>query len=737
MKQLLFSIFFLAVSLVNAQVSVTGTVKAQSDKKPILGAYVYWQGDTKVVFTDVSGKFSLPLSSSFDTLVISYTGYRTYKAHKKDLQSGTTYFLEEGLFIGEGVSIEEKNRSKEILTLEPLQVENISAKELKKAACCNLSESFETNPSVDVNFADAVTGSKRIRLLGLDGVYSLITLENIPEIRGLASSYGLTSIPGPWINSIQLAKGVGSVINGYESITGQINVELHKPMQAPKFHFNGYVNNLGRAETSLYSTFKVSEQLSTMLMLHGNTLQQEIDANGDGFLDMPKLNHLSGSNRWMFYNDKIESQFGVEFYTEDRVSGQLGFDPKMPVDASQPWGIDVAQNRFKAYAKIGVLPKDESPERSIGFINKFSYYQQDGYYGLKHYQGENTYWYTNVIFQDKVINRAHLIKLGGGFFVDDYKESLLDVFNNSDLDLERTEVAGGAFAEYTYAPNERFTFISGGRLDYNNLYGWIATPRLHLRYKLKRNLTWRLASGSGQRTPNMLVDNSRALVSQRRLVLPSAVAQEKAWNVGSSLVWNFALNDREASVIWDVYHTEFTNMLVMDMDYDPRLLLFYNLTGRSYASVAQMEVNYELFRGVDLRASYKWQDVRTTFIGDGLQSVPFVSTGKFLTNLGYTSLNNHWSVDATALRLEPGRMSNHVQDDSFQKPAAFWRINGQVTYRKTGLEIYLGGENLTGFTQENPIIEANAPFGADFDASQVWGPIYGRVVYLGMRYTIF
>lgn len=723
--------------MLQAQVTLTGTVKAKKGKEPILGAYVYWQGDKSVVYTDDDGKFSLPLSSGFDTLVIRYTGFAVYKAHKKDLQSGLTYYLEEGLIIGEGVSIEERNNSKELLTLEPLQVENISTKELKKAACCNLSESFETNPSVDVNFADAVTGSKRIRLLGLDGVYSLITLENIPEVRGLASSYGLTSIPGPWIHSIQLAKGVGSVINGYESITGQINVELQKPMQAPKFHFNGYINNLGRAETSLYKTFKVSENLSTLLLFHGSNLQQDIDANGDGFLDIPNGNHLSGSNRWMFYNDKIESQFGVEFYTDNRVAGQLGFDPERPIDATQPWGIDVAQNRFKAYAKLGVLPKDERPDRSIGFINKFSYYDQDGYYGLKHYQGENTYWYTNVIFQDKFINRFHLMKLGGGFFIDDYKESLDDAFNNVSLALDRTEVAGGVFAEYTYSPNERFTFISGGRLDYNNLYGWIATPRLHVRYKLKRNLTWRWAGGSGQRTPNMLVDNSRALVNQRQIVLPSGVAQEKAWNLGTSLVWNVQVKGREASVIWDAYHTEFTNMMVMDMDFDPKVLLYYNLTGRSYATVAQMEVNYELLRGLDVRASYKWQDVRTTFISNGLQSVPFVATGKLLTNLGYTTPNNHWNFDATALRMEPGRMSNHVHDADFQNPAPFWRVNAQVTYRNKGFEVYLGGENLTGFTQENPIMEAEAPFSEGFDASHTWGPIFGRVIYLGVRYTIF
>lgn len=733
------SIFFLISSTVVAQVNFSATVKTDGSKEPITAAYVYWQDDnSNVEYTDLKGAFSIPLSDKHDTLVISYLGYTTLKLHKSSLVNGTTFFMKQGVITGEGVQIVEKNNSKEVLSLEPIQVENITTKELRKAACCNLSESFETNPSVDVNFADAVTGAKRIRLLGLDGVYSLITLENIPEIRGLASSYGLTSIPGPWIHSIQLAKGVGSVINGYESITGQINVQLQNPMMAPKFHFNGYINNLGRAETSMYASFKVSENLSTLLMLHGNSFQQDVDANGDGFIDVPKLNHLSGSNRWMFYNDKIESQFGVEFFTEDRVSGQLGFDPKAPINSSQPWGLDVSQDQFKAYAKLGVLPKDERPDRSIGFINKFSYYKQEGAYGLKDYSGENTYWYSNVIFQDKFINRAHLMKLGGSFFVDDYDEVLTDNFNGGDPMLrERTEIAGGAFAEYTYSPNERFTFISGGRIDYNNLFGWIATPRLHVRYKLKRNLTWRLASGSGQRTPNVFVDNARALVNQRKLVLSNQISQEKAWNLGTSLVWNFIFQDRDASITWDVYHTEFSNMLVMDMDFNHRYMVFYNMSGRSYASVAQMEVNYELLRGLDARVSYKWQDVKTTFIRQGLTSVPFVATGKFLANMGYTTLNGKWNFDATALHLQPGRVSNHIHSDDFQEPQPFWRVNAQVTYRHKAFEVYLGGENLTGFTQENPIISANDPFGADFDASNVWAPIYGRMAYLGVRYTLF
>lgn len=727
-------LLFILVNSSNAQ-NIEGRVVDEKNGEALIAANVYWQGSTIGAITNINGKFSLPNEKQFDTLTVSFVGYKTAKITRGNFPKSMVFKLSPSVL--NEVTIEEKVNSKENLTLEAGLVEKIGQRELKKAACCNLSESFETNPSVDVNFADAISGAKRVQMLGLDGIYSLITLENAPEIRGLSSSFGLTAIPGPWIESIQLAKGVGSVINGYEAITGQINVELLKPFYAPRFHINSYVNSLGRFETSVNGKIKVNENLSTLIMVHGNTFQNPVDANEDGFLDLPMLNQFTATNRWMYYNDKIESQFGVQVFTEDRLSGQADFEPGMELNTTNPWGLNVKQNRLNAYAKIGVLPTDEHPARSIGFINKFSHYSQKGNYGLKVYDGTNNYWYTNVIFQDQFLSRLSTIKLGGGFFIDDYQQDFNDLLNNESETLDRNERSAGAFAEYTYDPNIRFTLIAGSRIDYHNLFGWFATPRLHLRYKLKKNLTWRIAAGSGRRTPNALVDNSRVMVSSRQIMLANDLEQEIAWNFGTSFVWDVKLIKRDATITLDVFHTEFENMLMMDMDNNLQELIFYNMLGRCYSSVAQIEGNYELVKGLDLRLSYKMQDVKNTFVDGGLRDVPFVPTNIFLGNVGYTTPNKKWSADITAIRSTPGRLAGSIDVSNFDQPEPFWRVNSQVTFKHKTFEAYLGGENLTGFTQDNPIISSDNPFDETFDAANVWAPIFGRIVYLGVRYTIF
>ncbi|MGB0432038.1 MAG: TonB-dependent receptor, partial [Bacteroidia bacterium] len=724
----LYLFFFIYGQSLFAQ-NLKGKVVDKSSNEPIITASIFWQGSSTAATTNVKGEFEIEDLKQFDSLVVSFVGFKTKTILRKNINGYLNIKLESNTGLGT-VVIEEKVNSKQKLSIETGLVEKISSRELKKAACCNLSESFETNPSVDVNFADAISGAKRVQLLGLDGIYSLITLENIPEIRGLSASYGLSSIPGPWIESIQLAKGVGSVINGFEAITGQINVELKKPMAAPKFHINSYVNSLGRYETSINGQFKVSDNLSTMLLIHGNTMQNAVDANADNFIDVPMINQFTGTNRWQYYNDKIESQFGVEFFTEERQAGEVGFNKSDSISQFKPWGLWVKQQRFKAYAKVGILPTDARPNRSLGIINRYSTYRQQSQYGLKEYDGVNNYWYTNVIFQDQLFSRFNTIKLGGGFFIDDYQQSFTDGLNSrtEPVGLNRTEQSAGLFAEYTYDPNIRFTLIAGSRVDYHNMFGAFATPRLHLRYKLRKNLTWRLAAGSGQRTPNALVDNSRVMVSSRQIVFQKDLLQEKAWNFGTSFVWDFEIKKREASVTLDVFHTEFENMLMMDMDANLQQLTFYNQFGRCYSSVAQVEANYELLKRLDLRVSYKVQDVKSTFVESGLRAVPFVAKNKFLANMGYSTKGRRWSFDITTLRITPGRLAESIDVSGFDEPRPFWRVNGQVTFKFKTFEAYLGGENLTGFTQDNPIISAQSPFSETFDAANVWAPVYGRII---------
>src|SRR5688572_16926322 len=242
-------------------ISVRGVVmEEQLDGKiiPLEFVQVYWLKSQRNTTTDSTGYFFIAQTSEDgDKLAFRYLGYDPDTISVTPGQYVSVLFKEQNTVLGEVVVAHHK-RTTEISFLDPLQVQNISKDELFKAACCNLSESFETNATVDVSFTDAVTGAKEIQMLGLSGKYSLISQEQMPGVRGLAIPYGLLYIPGAWIESIQISKGSGSVLQGYESMTGQINVELLKPIGKEKLLINGYFNEAYRTELNLFAKHQIS-----------------------------------------------------------------------------------------------------------------------------------------------------------------------------------------------------------------------------------------------------------------------------------------------------------------------------------------------------------------------------------------------------------------------------------------------------------------------------------------------
>lgn len=307
--------------------AVKGVVLLEDNQgafKPLAGASVIWSGTQRGTTTDENGVFNVVHTG--EKLVISYAGYAS-DTILVDKLGQMKIVLASGKQLKE-VKVTASKAATYINSIDPFRTINITQKELFKAACCNLSESFETNPSVDVSYNDAVTGSKQIQLLGLAGIYTQLTVENLPGPRGLATSLGLNSIPGTWIESIQMSKGTGSVANGYESIAGQINVELKKPVSSERLYANIYANDFGRTDINLNLTQKLGTNWSTTLLLHDDYFNnKKLDFNKDGFRDLPTGNLFSGVNRWSYDNSKgFMTQFGVKFLDDKRTGGQLDYD---------------------------------------------------------------------------------------------------------------------------------------------------------------------------------------------------------------------------------------------------------------------------------------------------------------------------------------------------------------------------------------------------------------------------
>ncbi|MEN1783964.1 MAG: TonB-dependent receptor [Bacteroidota bacterium] len=739
----LFLVLLLGSFSALAQEVITGQV-VQGDTIPkkigLEGASVYWLNSPIGTVTDRKGKFTIPYRSEFNRLVISFVGF----------QSDTLTVTEpipvlhtlKRLGELEEVVVEKKREAAQKSFLAPQNKVVLNSTELLKAACCNLSESFETNPSIDVNFNDALTGTKQIQMLGLTSPYLLITQENIPMVRGASQTYGLTFTPGTWVESIQITKGAGSVVNGYESISGQINTELVKPLTDVPLFVNGYANLNGRMEVNTHINTKVSDKWHTGFYLHGNQRLAVVDNNNDGFLDVPLVHQLNLQNRWQYQDAEKGwvSFLNFRYLNDEKQLGQLAFNPDTDKFTANVWGGEIDTQRFDASMKLGyVFP--QLPFQSIGFQSAFSNHQQASYYGLNRYDIDHQSWYSNLLFNSIIGSTQHQFKAGLTMAYDRYEE----LVNN--INFERTDYSAGGFFEYSYNNLERISLSAGLRFDTHNRLGNFITPRFHIRYTPWERGSLRGSFGIGRRAANIFAENQQFFASARRLRLLDnegpiyGFEAEQALNFGISFLQGFTLFGRPGNFSVDWYRTQFDNQVVVDWE-NPREIVFSNLNGDSYANSLMIELNHEVLPQLALRTAYKWYDVKTEY-QTGLLQRPLVAENRFFVNLAYETVlsdsGGQWRFDATFNRVGEQRLpstdANPIPLQLGDFVEGYNLINTQITkvFSKKW-EVYLGGENLTASRQPNPILSAMDPFSTNFDTSIVYAPILGRMFYVGFRF---
>ncbi|MCU0369834.1 MAG: TonB-dependent receptor, partial [Bacteroidales bacterium] len=573
--------------------------------------------------------------------------------------------------------------------------------------------------------------AKQIKLLGLAGKYSQLQTENIPNFQGLASSYGLSYVPGSWMESIQVSKGTSSVKNGYESITGQINVEYKKPESKEKLFINLYGNQAGRIEGNINSSFHASQKWSTAILGHVSNQSTLTDHNNDNFLDDPVFTQVNLFNRWNYRSDKMEGMFGVKFLSEQRKGGQVGYYSSDEPASEDLYGTEVKTSRLEAFSKTGFFLK--RAESSIGWINSYIYHDLNSFFGLNLYHGTQHQFYTNLMLQTYVNNTAHTVTTGLSYKFDYFDESL------NDSAFSRSEHVPGAFFEYTWTLPEKFTLLAGLRGDYDNLYGFFVTPRLHLRYAPSEHTVFRLSAGRGSRTASVIAENLSLLASSRRFVIAEKLNMEHAWNYGLNVTQYIDILGKELTINADVYRTDFTNQVVIDKEHDMDHIMVYNLDGKSYANTFQVEAKYELIKRMDVTLAFRYNDVKIT-ISDKLMREPLVNRYKGLFTVSYATNLRKWQFDFTTQLNGSARIpSTEELPEEYRMESyspVYTILNAQVTKFYRQWEIYLGGENLTNYRQHNPIIAADDPFGPYFDATNIWGPVSGVKIYAGIRYLL-
>ncbi len=742
----------LCVSMLNAQ-QLTGVVLEKTDDgkiNPIIGANVYWLKTANGTVTDTNGVFRLPINPSTNRLVVSYVGFVTDTVTIVD-QSKVNIILKSDANKVAEVEIVGERQATYVNYLSEQKTLVMTEKELFKAACCNLSESFETNPSIDVSFTDAITGTKQIEMLGLSGAYSQITLENLPVVRGLTSNVGLTYIPGTWIESIQVSKGVGSVANGYESITGQINVELRKPQKTDEkqFFLNLFGNQDQRMEANLNLRMPINDEWSSMTMLHASAQQTKLDGNNDRFLDMPLYRTINGIQRFHFSSHVgWEGQFGVQFVDDQKQGGTKdGYAMDKTALALHPseYAFSMNGDQLRVWGKTGyIFPQKQY--QSIGLQWSLTRNRQHSIFSSHEYNANEEAGYVNLIYQSIFDNTMHKFRGGLSLLYDKYDETFALVR------YQRTEQVPGAFFEYTFTPGPEFSMIAGIRADEHNLFGTFFTPRLHMRWTPQEDWVFRAVAGRGQRTQNIFAENMAYFASARHdTIMPSntkalyGLDPEIASNYGFNVTHYFTYDYREATIAVDFYRTVFEKQVVVDLDASPQMVKFYNLNGESYSNSVQVELNIKPIEGLDTRVAYRYYDVKQTINGT-LRERPFVAQHRAFINFGYATERED---DASAQMLYdltlqwfghkrlPDTQTNPAGLQARSTSPDFVLANMQITRSfYAGLDVYLGIDNLLNFKQNNPILDAANPSGTHFDGSLIWGPVYGRTAYLGLRWRM-
>ena len=600
----------------------------------------------------------------------------------------------------------------------------VNKDELFKAACCNLGESFTTNPSVDVAYNDATTGARQIKLLGLSGTYVQMLTENLPNFRGAAIPYALGYVPGPWMKGIQVSKGSASVKNGYESITGQINVDYLQPEDEQQVEVNLFGDTKSRIEANADANVHLSDKWATEILLHHENILKNHDDNGDGFYDMPGREQYNVLNRWVYKGKNYIFHGGLGALKEIRTSGQ----DEEHVHSDDIYRIKLHTNRYEGYMKHAFILNHEHGT-NIAFMSSASMHQLDAQYGNKFYDLNEKNLYGSLMFETN-FSTQHNLSLGLSFNHD---------YLGQNLGKNEKETTPGAYAQYTYTLGTKLTAMAGVRFDHSSLYGNFFTPRFHVKYSPIDAISIRLSAGKGYRTVFALAEYNYLLSSGRNLNISKDLKQEEAWNYGLSTAFYIPMFGKTLKLNAEYYYTDFKNQAVVDYESDKDLIAIYNLMGKSYSHTFQIDASYPLLKGLEITAAYRLNDVKCTYdYGKTLKEKPLTSKYKALFTASYKTPLGLWQFDATVQlngggrNPEPYQLADGSQSWS-PRFRSFEQVSAQVTRWFRHWSIYVGGENLTGFKQKTPIYGAGNPWGSDFEPTLVWGPVEGRMFYAGVR----
>ncbi len=738
MKDILLILCFVFPMTLFAQ-DLSGEVLDENNE-PLIGASIFCPSAQFGAFTDGAGGFDLYLEEEFPfSLIVSYVGYQS-----------DTIVLTENKFITinlrpsaelEEVVVSGRRSGVIISNLNPAKVEQLTQTELGKAACCDLAGCFETQSSVQPQTTNVITNSKELRILGLSGVYNQVLIDGFPMIQGLSYTYGISSVPGTLVDNIFISKGANSVVQGFESISGQINVETKEPDQTEDLYLNVYVNSF--LEKQFNANYAVKKgKWSNLAAFHMVQPADVVDRDEDEFMDLPLLTRYMFSNK-LKYGSEHEmgwfSKIGLRYLDESRVGGQLDFNADEDKGSNEVYGQSVQIKQPEIWTRTGYRLNDQ---HNLVFFASAMVQDQESYFGTVFYDATQTNVYSNAQYEFSYGDNGLKTGLSYRYLMIDEDISFVSSGPSRDYDGQylKQEHIAGAFAENTMRLLDgRLTWVAGIRADHHNQFGLQFTPRTLLKYDISDQSVVRANIGTGWRTANVFSENIGLLISSRDILFEEALRPEKALNMGVNFTQKFSGDRINGFLSTDFYHTDFQNQIFPDYNKEPGLAVISNFEGESVSNTFQAELYLNFWDQLEFKAGYTYLDVYRIVDGEK-NELPFNPKHKLVGTFSYTPKSERFHFDMNAHVYGPQRLPDtQGYPVKYRRPdysETYYTLNAQFTYSLKRWEWYLGCENILDFRQEQPILAWEDPFGPYFDTSSVWGPTRGREFYLGIRYKI-
>jgi len=742
-------LFLLFSTILYGQTNIKGKVTSDNEALPFATVYIIEL--KKGVTTSENGTYSLDeIPNGKYTVQFSYTGF---KIVKKEIVVDNQNLLILNCELKETNTLDEvvvTGTLKAVSRLEtPVPVEVYTAAFLKKNPTSNIFEALQNVNGVRPQLNCNICNTGDIHINGLEGPYTMVTIDGMPIVSGLSTVYGLSGIPNSLIDRIEIVKGPASSLYGSEAVGGLINVITKSAETAPLFYADVFSTSWLENNVDIGAKYRIGKKVNSLLGVNYFNYDNPIDNNQDNFTDVTLQERISVFNK-LTIDRKSKKEFSLagRFFYEDRWGGELQWN-KSYRGGDEVYGESIYTKRYEALGKYQ-LPISENIFASFSYTN----HNQNSAYGHVFFLAKQEIAYGQITWDKKINNHDFL--LGTAYRYQYYNDNTV-----ATITAEKTKISS-LFIQDEVKLTEKHSVLLGARYDYNSIHGSIFTPRIAFKWKPTKNDILRLNAGTGFRVVNLFTEEHAALTGSREVIITEHLNPEKSYNINLNYLKKFELANGTHSIIeFSTWYTYFKNQILPDYDTNPNQIIYSNLNG--YSKTYGITGNLELIFPFGLKTMVGFTALESKNKRDGIISTPIL-TEKFSATWGITYDIPKWflSIDYTGNLYGPMRLPLLGDLDPRKEHSPFWSIqNIQFTYKKFNpFEIFGGIKNLLNWTpnKNNPFLIARAndpfdkevvfdangnatatpnnPYALTFDPSYVYGPNQGIRGFIGVRYRI-